>query len=120
MLIKSNELNKTKEYPIAFDESIIIEVQAARAGSEIKSAGGIVIGKLEMGEIPKVGEVISVGNAVPDLAVSMLFGKIVLIPNGRIANVPDPRVVAGEIKESDGRQLVSTHWKNIQAIFKAL
>lgn len=102
----------------AFDESIIIEVNAARAGEEVKTESGIVIGRREMGEIPDVGTVVSVGNGVPDIAVSRLIGNKVIIPAGRITHAPDPRVVAGQdIKIEDRRQLVATHWKNIQVIY---
>lgn len=101
----------------ALDESVIIEVQAARAGEEVKSEFGLVIGRREMGEIPTWGTVISVGDAVPEEARSILERKV-LIPNGRMNNVTDPRVVAGEfIEKSDLRQLVTTHWKNIQVIY---
>lgn len=98
----------------AVDESIIIETKAKRAGEELVTEGGIVLGRLEMGEIPEIGTIISIGNAVPE----NLLNKRVLIPNGRINHVVDPRIVAGEfVPETERRQLVATHWKNIQVIY---
>lgn len=102
----------------AFDESIIIEVQARRAGEEIKSELGIVLGRLEQGEVPDLGTVISVGSGIPSAAAEQLLNKQVIIPNGRMTHVVDPRVVAGQfVKEENRRQLIATHWKNIQVIY---
>lgn len=102
----------------AFDESIIIEVKARRAGEEIKSEMGIVLGRLDQGEVPDIGTVISVGKGVPHTSADALLNSKVIIPNGRMTHVIDPRVVAGQfVQEEDRRQLVATHWKNIQVVY---
>lgn len=99
----------------ALDESVIIEVKARRKGQEIISESGLVIGVETQGEIPEHGEVVSVGINCQNISL----GEIVLLPNGRMTHVPDPRVVSGEIKKDDktARQLVTTHWKNIQVSY---
>lgn len=100
--------------PVAQDENIIIEAQVESAGAEIRSESGFLLGYRETGEIPLVATVISVGDAVP----VDLLGKTVLVPTGRMNNVPDPRVVKGEIKAEAGRKMSVSHWKNIQVVYE--
>lgn len=96
----------------ALDESVIIEVFARRKGQEITSESGLIIGREQQGEIPEWGTIVSVG----DRTVGLELGDIVLLPNGRLTHVPDPNVVDGLISKEDpkARQLITTHWKNIQ------
>lgn len=99
-------------------ESVIIEVKAARAGEEVTSDGGIVIGRRETGEIPEIGTIISVGKHVPADAADILLNKKVLIPHARMEHVVDPRVVDGTLVIGEKpRQLTATHWKNIQVVY---
>lgn len=101
----------------ALGENVIIEVQAARAGDEVKTESGIVIGRREMGEVPDVGVIVSIGDSVPD-SDFIKNGMKVLIPHSRINNVPDPRAVEGSLHQGEkGRQLVATHWQNIQVVY---
>lgn len=95
----------------ALDESVIIEVKARRKGEEIKR-NGIVVGIEQHGEVPEWGTIVDVG----ERSVGLEVGDVVLVPNGRMTHVPDPRVVAGELSKDsfDSRQLITTHWKNIQ------
>lgn len=96
----------------AMSENVIIETFARRVGDEIKM-GSIIVGKEEVGEVPEWGVLVDIGSNVPE---NMNVGDIVLIPNGRMAHVPDPRVVEGTLTKDDPkrRQLVVTHWRNIQ------
>ncbi|AAQ81512.1 gp31 [Aeromonas phage 31] len=103
--------------PIAQFESIIIESkQLASAGDEIMSSTipGFVVGKRDLPEIPLTAEVISVGPEVPD---HIKPGMVILVPNGRLDNVPDPRYLRGEIDVKQSRKMSVTHWKNIQVIY---
>lgn len=95
----------------ALDESVIIEVFARRKGEEIK-VGNIIVGREQQGEVPEWGTIVSVGERTQGL----VEGDIVLLPNGRLTHVPDPNVVAGKITKDDSqaRQLITTHWKNVQ------
>lgn len=95
----------------ALDESVIIEVFARRKGEEIK-VGNIIVGREQQGEVPEWGTIVSVGERTQGL----VEGDIVLLPNGRLTHVPDPNVVAGKITKDDPstRQLITTHWKNVQ------
>lgn len=95
----------------ALDESVVIEVKARRVGEEVK-VGSIIIGKEQTGEIPTHGTVIAIGPMTHGISV----GDIVLLPNGRSSHVVDPRVVDGTLdsKDPEVRQLIATHWKNIQ------
>ncbi|QHJ78825.1 MAG: hypothetical protein [Caudoviricetes sp.] len=107
MLLLSH-VNQLRKQMKALDESVIIETFARRKGEEIKE-GMFIVGKELHGEIPTFGTVIDVGLMTHGLEP----GDVVLIPNGRMTNVVDPRIVAGEVV-SNPRQLVATHWKNIQ------
>lgn len=98
----------------ALDESVVIEVAARRPGEEQKTASGIVIGVEKVGEIPTYGTIVAIGRYAEGKEIEL--GDVVLIPQGRMQNVPDPKVVDGELadKSPKARQLVATHWKNIQ------
>lgn len=107
----------TNEF-FAFDENIVIETKAARAGEEI-SIGGFVVGTREHGEIPLVGTIVAIGGSVPTTENSPIaLGNVVLLPNGRLDHVPDPRYLTGEIASDEQRQLVTTHYKNIRVVYK--
>ena len=112
-------MEQDNSIPQAFGEWIIFECQAARKGDEVKSAGGIVTGKRTDGDVPLYGKVVSVGGDCPDDIQTHLMGKNVNLPNGKINNIPDPRVAFKEIPLSsvESRIFVATHWKNIQAIY---
>ena len=98
----------------ALDESVVIEVAARRVGEEQKTASGIVIGRETIGEVPTYGTIVSIGSRA--VGNELEVGDVVLIPQGRMQNVPDPKVVDGSLdgKSNQARQLVATHWKNIQ------
>lgn len=103
---------------IALGEQIIIDTTAIKEGEEIVSSGGIVIGKATEGEIPLYGIVISVGESVDTDIVNV--GDKVLLPHGNMKNVPDPRIIAGEMKQTaqDRELWVHTHYKNIAVVYK--
>lgn len=95
---------------------VILETNAAPAGSEMKTESGIVYGKRDTGEIPEYATVVAVGEGVdnPDI----VEGALVPVTNGKMSNVPDPRVVKGEdVPKSERRKLAVTHWKNITVIY---
>ncbi|UOX40334.1 head morphogenesis [Aeromonas phage GomatiRiver_11] len=103
--------------PIAQFESVILESKNLEmAGAEIMSSTipGFVVGKRETHEIPLTAKIISVG---PDVPNHLEVGMTVLIPNGRMDNVPDPRFLSGEIAAKDSRKMSVTHWKNIQVVY---
>lgn len=101
--------------PFAQFESIIIEAKGlANAGDEIFSESGFLLGRRELPEIPLTAEIVSVGDSVPE---HLKPGMIVLVPNGRMDNVPDPRYLRGEIDVKNSRKLSVTHWKNIQVVY---
>lgn len=105
----------TNVTPIAQFESIILESKnLASAGDEIISDSGFVLGKRDLPEVPLTAEIISVGKDVPD---HLKVGMQVLIPNGRMHNVPDPRYLSGEISAKNGRKLSACHWKDIQVVY---
>lgn len=105
----------TKLLPFAQFESIIIESKnLAAAGDEIVSESGFVLGKRELPEIPLTAEIISVGSDVPG---HLKPGMTVLVPNGRMHNVPDPRYLAGEIPAAKSRKMSACHWKDIQVVY---
>ncbi|CAL9963618.1 head morphogenesis [Vibrio phage D479] len=100
-------------------EQVIIDTNAKSEGEELKSAGGIVLGTLNQGEVPLHGKVISVGGEVDQDIVSV--GDIVLLPQGHIKNVPDPRIIAGQMEQTDTKRVkwVHTHYKNIAVVYKS-
>lgn len=98
-------------------EYVILEIDAKSAGEENVSEGGIVIGKLETGEIPEYATVIGVGEGVENPEI--VEGVKVPVTNGRMTNVPDPRVVNGEhVDQKERRKIAVTHWKNITVIYE--
>lgn len=105
----------TNVAPIAQFESIILESKnLASVGDEIVSESGFVLGKRDLPEVPLTAEIISVGADVPG---HLKVGMQVLIPNGRMHNVPDPRYLAGEINVKSGRKMSACHWKDIQVVY---
>lgn len=102
----------------ALGEQIIIDTKAVKEGEEIKSDGGIVIGRATQGEIPLYGIVISVGSDVDQGVIRV--GDKVLLPQGSIKNVPDPRIIEGSMKQDDNDRAlwVHTHYKNIAAVYR--
>ena len=103
---------------VAQGEQIIIDTKAIKEGEELKSEGGIVLGRATQGEVPLHGIVISVGADVDQNVIRV--GDKVLLPQGAIKNVPDPRIIRGEMKpDSSERALwVHTHYKNIAVIYR--
>lgn len=99
-------------------EQVILEIKARRVGDEVKTETGLVIGIEQQGEIPTTGTVVSIGQFV-DKAYAQL-GDVVLLPNGHLQNVPDPRVVAGALKKAspEAKQFVTTHYKNIAVVYR--
>lgn len=108
-----------KSIPQAFGEWVILECNAARKGEEVVSSGGIITGKRTDGDIPLYGTVISVGGDCPDDIKTHLIGQDVALPNGKINNIPDPRMAYHQIPKDSpkSRIFVCTHWKNIQALY---
>ena len=100
----------------AFGETVIIETKAAKAGEELTSDSGFVLGKRETGEIPLTGIVVAIGDKV----VGIGLGDIVLLPNGRMDHCPDPRYLSGEIDSTKQRQLTTTHYANIRVVFNKI
>ncbi|ALP47563.1 head assembly chaperone protein [Vibrio phage phi-ST2] len=102
----------------AMGEQIIIDTKAVKEGEEIKSEGGIVLGRATQPEVPLHGIVISVGEDVDQNVIKV--GDKVLLPLGNIKNVPDPRIIEGIMKQDDqDRALwVHTHYKNIAAVYR--
>lgn len=100
----------------ALDEMIIIETFAKKKGDEIFTESGLSLGYLEQSEIAQTGIIISVGSKVPSNG-DYEVGSTVIVPHGRISNVPDPRVVDGSIGNDVPRQLMVTHWKNISVVY---
>ncbi len=103
-------------------EYVIIETVARPAGSEIVSESGFLIGIRQQGEEPISGKVVSVGPDVPEEKAKELLGKMVPLPKGHMANVPDPDLVKGVISAEDARtkevKYVSAHYKAVQAIYE--
>ncbi|CAL9972404.1 head morphogenesis [Vibrio phage K567] len=99
-------------------EQVIIDTKAVREGEELFSAGGIALGRATQGEVPLHGRVISVGDEVDTDVIDV--GDSVLLPQGNMKNVPDPRIIKGEIKpDADDRELwVHTHYKNIAVVYR--
>ncbi len=102
----------------ALGEQIIIDTKAIKEGEEITSAGGIVIGRATQGEVPLHGVVISVGEDVDQDVIRV--GDTVLLPQGSMKNVPDPRIIAGLMKQDaqDRALWVHTHYKNVAAVYR--
>lgn len=104
----------TIETPKAIGDYVIIEAIAESAGAEVKSASGIIVEKRQIGEIPLVGKIISVGEGVD----ATLLGKTVLLPHGKMNKVPHPDVLNGIKKEEE--MLIKwtvTHKQNIVVIY---
>lgn len=99
-------------------EQVIIDTNAKAVGEEIKSAGGIVLGTLNQGEVPLHGTVISVGAEVDQDVIAV--GDVVLLPQGAIKNVPDPQIISGKMSNDDSKRAkwVHTHYKNIAVVYK--
>ncbi|MBF84594.1 MAG: hypothetical protein CL489_08980 [Acidobacteria bacterium] len=98
-------------------EYVVLETNAKRAGEEDVSESGIVLGKRTQGEVPEYATVVAVGEGVENKDIKV--GSLVPVTNGRMSNVPDPRVVAGEhVPKDQLRQLAVTHWKNITVIYE--
>lgn len=99
-------------------EQVILEIKARRVGDEVKTEGGLVIGIEQQGEIPTTGTVVSIGQFVDQAYVQL--GDVVLLPNGHLQNVPDPRVVTGALpkKSPEAKQFVTTHYKNIAVVYR--
>lgn len=97
----------------AMGEQIILDVSAKKAGNEEVSEGGVFLGVSTNGEVPLHGVVIAVGDDVDTDIIAL--GDVCLIPNGTIKNVPDPRVITGEIRQDDAERetWIHTHYKNI-------
>lgn len=102
----------------ALGEQIIIDTNAIKEGEEVVSAGGIVLGQATQGEIPLHGVVISVGEEVNQDVIKV--GDKVLLPQGAIKNVPDPRIIQGFMKADDNDRAlwVHTHYKNVAAVYR--
>lgn len=99
------------------EEHVIIESQAANAGTEIKSEMGIVIGYRETGEIPVTGEIVAHGINVP---IEYRSGTVLLPPGAHMLNVTDPAYLQGKVTKKEQRKLCVTHYKNIKVIYKDL
>lgn len=97
---------------------IIIDTKVRKVGEEVKSAAGIILGTEREGEVPLFGKVISVGATVDQNVIKL--GDIVLLPNGHMKNVPDPRIIAGEMEQTDSGRVtwMSTHYENISVVYK--
>ncbi|ABF72742.1 head morphogenesis [Aeromonas phage 25] len=52
-----------------------------------------------------------------DVPAHLKVGMQVLIQNGRMHNVPDPRYLSGEISAKNSRKLSASHWKDIQVVY---
>lgn len=105
----------TIKSPKAVGDYVIIEAKAESAGKEIKSELGIVIGRREVGEIPLVGKIISVGETVdPEL-----LGKTILLPMGKMNKVPHPDVLNGLKKEEEiDLKWTVTHKANVVVVYE--
>ena len=94
-------------------EQIIMHQEVRMKGAEVKTSGGIVLGIEEHGEVPLTGIVVSVG---PDVDTSIIdIGDVCLLPAANMNNVPDPRIIAGEMDRDSVERLTmfSTHFKNV-------
>lgn len=99
-------------------DQVIIASKAANEGEEKVSTGGIVMGTMDQAEVPLHGEVISVGETVDQDVIKV--GDVVLLPLGNIKNVPDPRIITGDMEQKDPDRVkwVHTHYKNIAVVYK--
>ena len=102
----------------AMGEQIILHQKVRMKGEEVKSASGIVLGVEEHGEVPLVGTVVSVGPLVDTDVIDV--GDLCLLPAASMNNVPDPRVISGEMARDhkDRLTMFSTHFKNICVVYK--
>lgn len=108
------ELEEKNMNFVALGETIVIESFPKKIGEDIIE-NGIFIGTRETSEVPLVATVVAVGSHAPQ----ELLGKQVLMPSGGVmTNVPDPRVVKGEIKAVDGRKMCATNYKNITVVYE--
>lgn len=102
-------------------EYVLIHSIAHPAGSEIKSASGILMGTRETGEIPVSGRVIAVGEDVPDEIRELLYGSQIVLPTQHMTNVPHPKLVSGEYTieqaKQDPNKLATCHYKAVQAVY---
>jgi hypothetical protein len=75
---------------------------------------------LDPSAVPVHGTVIAVGDEVDTDQIAI--GDVVLLPHGNIKNVPDPRIVKGEMKQDDPerRLWAHTHYKNIAVVYKGV
>lgn len=98
-------------YPLA--KNIIIAVVAKSHGTEVVSAGGIVTGLRQEGEIPQTGKVVKIGKEVDPA----FMGKTVALPQ-HLKPVPLPSVLTEKVSSLKiDTKLVTTHCDNIQVLY---
>ena len=102
---------------IALGEHVVLKTTAKSAGTEMKTASGIVYGIREQGEMPTICEVHAIGERVPDGLFEI--GNLTPVPLGEKLNIMHPDVASGECeaKERDDK-FISVHWRNIACIYK--
>ena len=106
------------ELPIkALGEYVILVSEPAQQGDEIVSPSGIILGKEELGQLPDMCEIYSIGDDVPKGFVEV--GDLTPLPVGNIRNVPHPLVAAGVKKPKEIRQkFVTCHYKSLACVYK--
>ena len=106
------------ELPIrAIGEYIILVAEPQQAGDEEVTASGLIIGKLQQGEVPEMCEVYSIGADVPEGYVEV--GDLTPLPVGKIANVVHPLVALGLKKPKEIKQkFVTCHYKALACLYK--
>lgn len=102
----------------ALGEFVVMTAKAKSAGSETKSAGGLILAPLETGEVPEVCFVHAIGEKVPEGYLKI--GDMTPIPAGHIKNIPHPDVAqkhktAKEIEQ----KFFSVHYTHIPAVYSA-
>ena len=106
-----------KELITAIGEYVILVSEPPQQGDEITSAGGIVIGRQETGQLPETCEVFSIGPDVPEGVFEI--GDVAPLPVGKIQNVPHPMVAAGLAKAKDiPQKFVTCHWRSVPCLYK--
>lgn len=102
----------------ALGEFVVLTAQAKSAGSETKSAGGLILAPLETGEIPEVCYVHSIGDKVPKGYLNI--GDMCPIPAGQIKNVPHPDVAQKLKKAKEVEQkFFSVHYTHIPSVYQS-
>lgn len=109
--------NKDVTKMSARGEYVIINVgQPAKAGEEIKTAGGLVIGRREQGEIPRWGRVVSTGSDVPSDQIDV--DDIVLVPEGNCREAVNTEIISEQAPDKKGLDsFVFTHYKNVAVVY---